>query len=154
PAVHGTAVDDPETTLVRESKDEAPFSALAFKIMSDPFVGSLTYIRVYSGVIESGSYVLNTVKGDRERVGRMLQMHANSREDVKEAGAGDIVAHCGMKGTTTGDTLCASDAKLILERMEFPEPVIEVAVEPKTKSDQEKMGLALSRLAQEDPSFR
>ncbi|WP_372004219.1 elongation factor G [Tistrella mobilis] len=154
PAVHGTAVDDPETTLVRESKDEAPFSALAFKIMSDPFVGSLTYIRVYSGVIESGSYVLNTVKGDRERVGRMLQMHANSREDVKEARAGDIVALCGMKGTTTGDTLCASDAKIILERMEFPEPVIEVAVEPKTKSDQEKMGLALSRLAQEDPSFR
>ena len=154
PSVRGTAVDDPETTLVRESKDEAPFSALAFKIMSDPFVGSLTYIRVYSGVVESGSYVLNTVKGDRERVGRMLLMHANSREDVKEARAGDIVALCGMKGTTTGDTLCASDAKIILERMEFPDPVIEVAVEPKTKSDQEKMGLALSRLAQEDPSFR
>ena len=154
PSVRGTAVDDPETTLVRESKDEAPFSALAFKIMSDPFVGSLTYIRVYSGVVESGSYVLNTVKGDRERVGRMLLMHANSREDVKEARAGDIVALCGMKGTTTGDTLCASDAKIILERMEFPDPVIEVAVEPKTKSDQEKMGLALNRLAAEDPSFR
>ncbi|MEN2981022.1 elongation factor G [Tistrella bauzanensis] len=154
PPVNGTAVDDPEVVMTRESRDDVPFSALAFKIMSDPFVGSLTYIRIYSGVVESGSYVLNTVKGDRERVGRMLLMHANSREDVKEARAGDIVALCGMKGTTTGDTICASDAKIILERMEFPDPVIEVAVEPKTKSDQEKMGLALSRLAQEDPSFR
>ncbi|GGB41013.1 elongation factor G [Tistrella bauzanensis] len=154
PPVTGTAVDDPEVVMTRESRDDVPFSALAFKIMSDPFVGSLTYIRIYSGVVESGSYVLNTVKGDRERVGRMLLMHANSREDVKEARAGDIVALCGMKGTTTGDTICAADAKIILERMEFPDPVIEVAVEPKTKSDQEKMGLALSRLAQEDPSFR
>ncbi|WP_341788382.1 elongation factor G [Rickettsia endosymbiont of Lasioglossum villosulum] len=131
-----------------------PFSALAFKIMNDPFVGSLTFIRVYSGKITSGTTVINTVKNKREKIGRMLLMHANNREDVKEASAGDIVALAGLKDTTTGDTLSDEDKKVILERMEFPEPVIELAVEPKSKVDQEKMGLALSRLAAEDPSFR
>jgi len=150
-----TAIDvktDSETT--RKADDSEKFSGLAFKIMSDPFVGSLTFMRVYSGKLEAGSYVQNTVKGNRERVGRMLLMHANSREDVKEVYAGDIVALAGLKNTTTGDTLCDVDAQVILERMEFPEPVIELAVEPKTKADQEKMGMALSRLASEDPSLR
>ncbi|CAK0747047.1 elongation factor G [Azospirillaceae bacterium] len=122
--------------------------------MTDPFVGSLTFVRVYSGTLNSGSYVLNSVKGDRERVGRMLLMHANSREEIKECHAGDIVAFTALKGTTTGDTLCDPTKPVVLERMEFPEPVIEVAVEPKSKADQEKMGMALQRLAQEDPSFR
>ena len=140
--------------IVRKTSDEEPFSGLAFKIMNDPFVGSLTFVRIYSGVAESGNGVLNSVKDNRERVGRMLQMHANSREDVKEARAGDIVAFAGLKNTTTGDTLCDPNRPVILERMEFPDPVIEVAVEPKTKADQEKLGIALSRLAQEDPSFR
>ena len=139
---------------MRRTSDDEPFSGLAFKIMNDPFVGSLTFMRVYSGVLESGSGVLNTVKGGRERIGRMLEMHANSREDVKEVRAGDIVALAGLKNTTTGDTLCDPLKPVILERMEFPDPVIEVAVEPKTKSDQEKMGTALARLAAEDPSFR
>ncbi len=143
-----------EEEVVRKSSDDEPFSALAFKIMNDPFVGSLTFVRIYSGVVEGGSGVLNSVKDNRERVGRMLQMHANSREDVKEARAGDIVAIAGLKNTTTGDTLCDPNKAVILERMEFPDPVISVAVEPKTKGDQEKMGVALSRLAQEDPSFR
>jgi len=143
-----------EEEIFRKSSDDAPFSALAFKVMNDPFVGSLTFARVYSGVIETGSNVMNSVKGSRERVGRMLQMHANSREDVKEARAGDIVAFAGLKNTTTGDTLCDPLKPVILERMEFPDPVIEVAVEPKTKADQEKMGTALARLAKEDPSFR
>ena len=143
-----------EEEVFRKSSDDEPFSALAFKVMNDPFVGSLTFARVYSGVIESGSSVMNSVKGSRERVGRMLQMHANSREDVKEARAGDIVAFAGLKNTTTGDTLCDPLKPVILERMEFPDPVIEVAVEPKTKADQEKMGTALARLAKEDPSFR
>jgi elongation factor G len=143
---------DSETT--RKADDNEKFSGLAFKIMTDPFVGSLTFMRVYSGKIEAGSYVQNTVKENRERVGRMLLMHANSREDVKEAYAGDIVALAGLKNTTTGDTLCDVDHQVILERMEFPEPVIELAVEPKTKADQEKMGMALSRLASEDPSLR
>jgi elongation factor G len=138
----------------RPTDDGAPFSALAFKIMTDPFVGSLTFVRIYSGSLAAGSYVLNSVKGDRERVGRMLLMHANSREEIKEAYAGDIVALTALKGTTTGDTLCDPTKPIVLERMEFPEPVIEVAVEPKSKADQEKMGLALQRLAQEDPSFR
>ena len=153
PAV--TAIDvktEGETT--RKADDAEKFSGLAFKIMSDPFVGSLTFMRVYSGKLEAGSYVQNTVKGNRERVGRMLLMHANSREDVKEVYAGDIVALAGLKNTTTGDTLCDVDSQVILERMEFPEPVIELAVEPKTKADQEKMGMALSRLASEDPSLR
>ncbi|HVH80180.1 MAG TPA: elongation factor G [Stellaceae bacterium] len=140
--------------IVRKCSDDEPFSALAFKIMSDPFVGSLTFIRVYSGVLQSGSAVLNSVKDNRERVGRMLLMHANHREDVKEARAGDIVALAGLKNTTTGDTLCDPAHAVVLERMEFPEPVIEIAVEPKTKGDQEKMGQALARLATEDPSFR
>jgi len=143
-----------EEEIFRKSSDDAPFSALAFKVMNDPFVGSLTFARVYSGVIETGSNVMNSVKGNRERVGRMLQMHANSREDVKEARTGDIVAFAGLKNTTTGDTLCDPLKPVILERMEFPDPVIEVAVEPKTKADQEKMGTALARLAKEDPSFR
>ena len=143
-----------EEPIIRRSADDEPLSMLAFKIANDPFVGSLTFARIYSGKLESGSSVMNTVKDKRERIGRMLQMHANSREEIKEAFAGDIVALVGMKDTTTGDTLCATESPVILERMEFPEPVIEVAVEPKTKGDQEKMGLALSRLAQEDPSFR
>ena len=140
--------------IVRHSTDDEPFSALAFKIMTDPFVGSLTFIRVYSGVVSSASQVMNTVKDKRERIGRMLLLHANNREEIKEARAGDIVALAGLKDTTTGDTLCDPDNQVILERMEFPDPVIEVAVEPKSKADQEKMGVALSRLAQEDPSFR
>ena len=138
----------------RDPSDDSPVSALAFKIMTDPFVGSLTFVRVYSGKLESGSYILNSTKDKRERIGRMLLMHANSREDVKVAYAGDIVALCGLKDTVTGDTLCDSLKPIILEKMEFPDPVIEVAVEPKTKADQEKMGMALARLAQEDPSFR
>ena len=140
--------------IVRHSTDDEPFSALAFKIMTDPFVGSLTFVRVYSGVLATGTQTLNSVKDNRERVGRMLAMHANHREDIKEARAGDIVALAGLKNTTTGDTLCDPSFPVILERMEFPEPVIEIAVEPKTKGDQEKMGAALARLATEDPSFR
>jgi len=145
---------DTEEEIVRKADDDEPFSALAFKVMTDPFVGSLTFARVYSGVLETGTQTLNSVKGNKERVGRMLQMHANSREDIKEARAGDIVAICGLKETTTGDTLCAANEAVILERMEFPDPVIEVAVEPKSKGDQEKMSTALYRLAQEDPSFQ
>ena len=140
--------------IERISSDDEPFSALAFKIMNDPFVGSLTFVRIYSGVLEAGSYLQNTVKNKRERVGRMLMMHSNSREDIKEARAGDIIALAGLKDTTTGDTLCSTDSQVVLERMEFPDPVIEIAVEPKTKADQEKMGQALTRLAAEDPSFR
>ena len=143
-----------EEDIVRESSDDEPLSMLAFKIANDPFVGSLTFARIYSGKLESGQTLVNTVKDKRERIGRMLQMHANSREEIKDAVAGDIVALVGLKDTTTGDTLCEQSSPVILERMEFPDPVIEVAVEPKTKGDQEKMGLALSRLAQEDPSFR
>ncbi len=150
---HGIDVKT-EAEIIRNPTDEEPFSGLAFKVMTDPFVGSLTFVRIYSGVLETGTSTLNSVKDNRERVGRMLQMHANSREDVKEARAGDIVAIAGLKNTTTGDTLCDSLKPVILERMEFPEPVIEIAVEPKTKGDQEKMGIALNRLAQEDPSFR
>jgi elongation factor G len=138
----------------RPADDKAPFAGLAFKIMDDPFVGSITFMRVYSGSITSGSGVLNSVKDKQERIGRMLLMHANSREDVKEANAGDIVALAGLKLTTTGETLCDPNNPVILEKMEFPDPVIEVAIEPKTKADQEKMGMALVRLAQEDPSFR
>ncbi|MEE4350573.1 MAG: elongation factor G [Pacificimonas sp.] len=144
---------EPETST-RPSSDDAPFSALAFKIMSDPFVGTLTFARIYSGKLEASSQVLNTVKDKKEKIGRMLLMHANDREDIKEAFAGDIVALVGLKDVTTGDTLSAASNPIILERMEFPDPVISVAVEPKTKADQEKMGIALNRLAQEDPSFR
>ncbi|MDQ0317183.1 elongation factor G [Amorphus orientalis] len=138
----------------RRSSDDGPLAMLAFKVMNDPFVGTLTFCRIYSGKLDQGGSVLNTVKEKRERVGRMLQMHSNSREEIKEAYAGDIVALAGLKETTTGDTLCDPNAPVILERMEFPDPVIEIAIEPKTKSDQEKMGLALNRLAAEDPSFR
>ena len=154
PSVKGTDIDDETKEMSRESSDKAPFSALAFKIMTDPFVGSLTFFRVYSGMLNAGDQVLNSVKGKKERIGRLLQMHSNNREEIKEVLAGDIAAAVGLKDVTTGDTLCAMDAPIILERMAFPEPVISMAVEPKTKSDQEKMGNALSRLAQEDPSFR
>jgi len=147
-------IDDDEKEVVRYAKDDEKFSALAFKLMTDPFVGQLTFIRVYSGVLESGSTVLNSVKGKKERIGRILQMHANDREEIKEVLAGDIAAVVGLKDVTTGETLCDTSAPVILERMVFPDPVIHVAVEPKTKSDQEKMGLALGRLAAEDPSFR
>ena len=152
-AIKGVRADSDEE-IERSNSDDEPFAALAFKIMNDPFVGSLTFARVYSGVLEGGSYVMNSVKNKRERVGRMLMMHANDREDIKEARAGDIIALAGLKETTTGDTLCDPDSAVILERMEFPDPVIEIAVEPKTKGDQEKMGQALQRLAAEDPSFR
>ncbi len=153
PAVIGTKMGSDEP-VTRNASDDEPFAGLAFKIMTDPFVGSLTFVRVYSGVLNTGSMVLNSVKDNRERIGRMLQMHANHREDIKEARAGDIVALAGLKNTTTGDTLCDANAPVVLERMEFPDPVIEIAVEPKTKGDQEKMGAALARLATEDPSFR
>jgi elongation factor G len=152
-AVEGTKMGSDEI-IVRKCSDDEPFAGLAFKIMTDPFVGSLTFMRVYSGTLASGTAVLNSVKDNRERIGRMLQMHANHREDIKEARAGDIVALAGLKNTTTGDTLCDPNAPVVLERMEFPDPVIEIAVEPKTKGDQEKMGQALARLATEDPSFR
>ena len=154
PAIKGVKYDNEEEAITRKSSDDEPFAALAFKIMNDPFVGSLTFMRVYSGKVEAGSSVLNSVKNKRERFGRMLQMHSNSREDIKIAYAGDIIAVAGLKDTTTGDTLCDSENAVILERMEFPDPVIEVAVEPKTKADQEKMGVALQRLAAEDPSFK
>ena len=150
-----TAIDvKTEEEVARPASDDAPLSMLAFKIMNDPFVGSLTFCRIYSGKVETGMSLLNTVKDKKERIGRMLLMHSNHREDIKDAYAGDIVAIAGLKDTTTGDTLCDPNKAVILERMEFPEPVIEVAVEPKTKSDQEKLGVALNRLAQEDPSFR
>jgi elongation factor G len=153
PPIQGirTGTDEP---VERRSDDDEPFAALAFKIMTDPFVGTLTFIRVYSGVVESGSSVINTVKGGRERIGRILQMHANTREEVREARAGDIVALVGLKATTTGDTLSDPTRQVVLERMEFPEPVIEVAVEPRTRADQEKLSVALGKLAAEDPSFR
>ena len=153
-AIKGVHPDDEERTDERHADDAEPFSALAFKIATDPFVGTLTFARVYSGVLSSGDAVLNSVKGKKERVGRMVQMHANAREEIKEVRAGDIAALIGMKDVTTGDTLCAIDKPIVLERMDFPEPVISVAVEPRTKADQEKMGVALGKLAQEDPSFR
>jgi elongation factor G len=152
PDVQGVKMDSNEPDS-RPATDDAPFSALAFKVMNDPFVGSLTFIRIYSGVLTKGTY-LNSVKDKKEKVGRMLEMHANERKDVDEAFAGDIIALAGMKETTTGDTLCAEKSPIVLERMEFPEPVIELSVEPKTKADQEKMGVALNRLSAEDPSFR
>jgi len=152
-AIEGT-LDDGETLETRDADDNAPFSALAFKIATDPFVGTLTFFRVYSGKLEGGMAVYNSVKQKKERVGRMVQMHANSREEIKEVLAGDIAAAIGLKDVTTGDTLCAENGKIVLERMEFPEPVISVAVEPRSKVDQEKMGIALGKLAQEDPSFK
>ncbi|QBF28763.1 elongation factor G [Pseudomonas tructae] len=162
PAIKGINPDDKELDkedpavrhIERHASDDEPFSALAFKIATDPFVGTLTFVRVYSGMLQSGDSVINSVKGKKERVGRMVQMHANQREEIKEVLAGDIAALIGMKDVTTGDTLCNADKPVILERMDFPEPVISVAVEPKTKQDQEKMGIALGKLAQEDPSFR
>jgi elongation factor G len=153
PPIKGTDADN-DRPVERKSSDEEPFSALAFKIMTDPFVGTLTFVRVYSGVLNSGDSVVNSQTGKRERIGRLLHMHANSREDVKEIRAGDIAACVGLKDIVTGTTLSSVDKPVVLERMEFPEPVISVAVEPRTQSDQEKMGLALQRLAQEDPSFR
>ncbi len=153
PAIKGIDAKT-EAEIVRNADDNEPLSMLAFKIMNDPFVGSLTFCRIYSGKVTKGVSLENTVKGKRERIGRMLQMHANSRADIEEAFAGDIVALAGLKETTTGDTLCDPLKPVILERMEFPEPVIQIAIEPKTKGDQEKMGLALNRLAAEDPSFR
>ncbi len=154
PAISGVLDDAAETEATRKAGDDEPFAALAFKIATDPYVGTLTFFRVYSGVLNSGDTVYNPVKGKKERIGRILQMHSNNREEIKEVRAGDIAAAVGLKQVTTGDTLCATDAVITLERMEFPEPVISVAVEPKTKSDQEKMGVALGKLAQEDPSFR
>ena len=153
-AIDGTLLDADRTPETREASDTAPFSALAFKIATDPFVGTLTFFRVYSGALQSGTAVYNSVREKKERVGRMVQMHANSREEIKEVLAGDIAAAVGLKDVTTGDTLCDIDKPIVLERMEFPEPVISVAVEPKSKPDQEKMGIALGKLAQEDPSFR
>jgi elongation factor G len=153
PAIRGV-LEDEQTEEERPSSDNAPFAALGFKIMTDPFVGQLVFFRVYSGVVKSGDSVYNPVKGKKDRIGRILQMHANSREELKEVRAGDIAAAVGIKAITTGDTLCDPDHVITLERMEFPEPVISQAVEPKTKADQEKMGVALGKLAQEDPSFR
>jgi len=152
-SVKGTSIDG-KSEMERKAADDEPFSALAFKIMTDPFVGSLTFMRIYSGVLAAGTQVLNSTKDRDERIGRMLLMHANHREDIKEARAGDIIAVASMRLTTTGDTLCDRNKPVVLERMEFPDPVIEVAVEPKSKADQEKMGVALNRLATEDPSFR
>ena len=152
--VEGRDPKDPEKLIDREMSDDAPFASLAFKVMTDPFVGRLTFFRVYAGIVEKGATVLNSTKGKKERMGRILQMHANNREEIDQVYCGDIAAAVGLKDTTTGDTLCAEDAPIVLEQMEFPEPVISVAVEPKTKNDQEKMGIALSKLAEEDPTFR
>ncbi|MEW7982853.1 MAG: elongation factor G [gamma proteobacterium symbiont of Phacoides pectinatus] len=154
PPISGVLNDAAETRATRPPSDDAPFAALAFKIATDPFVGTLTFFRVYSGVLKSGDSVFNPIKGKKERIGRILQMHANSREEIKEVRAGDIAAAVGLKDVTTGETLCALDSVITLEKMDFPEPVIAVAVEPRTQADQEKMGIALSKLAQEDPSFR
>ncbi|HHQ8780127.1 TPA: EF-Tu/IF-2/RF-3 family GTPase, partial [Clostridioides difficile] len=151
PAIKGILADGEEAE--RHSSDEEPFSALAFKIMTDPFVGKLAFFRVYSGTLESGSYVLNATKNKRERIGRILQMHANTREEITKVYAGDIAAAVGLKDTTTGDTLCDPANPIILESMEFPEPVISVAIEPSSKAAQEKMGIALQKLAEEDPTF-
>ena len=152
-AVHGHKVNDEETELTREPSDDAPFSGLAYKIAADPFLGKLTYVRVYSGKLEQGSSVLNSVKGRKERIGKIYQMHANKREEIASVGAGQIVAVMGLKDTTTGETLCAQSDPVVLESMTFPAPVIEVAIEPKTKSDQEKLGVAIQRLSDEDPTF-
>ena len=153
PPMKGTNPDT-EEEVERHSDDNEPFSALAFKVMTDPYVGKLTFFRVYSGTLQSGSYVQNSSKGKRERVGRILQMHANSREEICEVHSGDIAAAVGLKDTGTGDTLCDDKAPVILESMDFPEPVISLSVEPKTKADQDKMGMALAKLQEEDPTFR
>lgn len=153
-SIKGVDVNDPEKVIVREASDDAPFAALAFKVATDPYVGQLTFFRVYSGVLKAGSYVLNSTNGKKERIGRILRMHANHREEIDEIYSGGIGALVGMKSTKTGDTLCDEDAPVILENIEFPEPVIDIAVEPKTKADQEKMAIALRKLAEEDPTFR
>ncbi|MFR2192407.1 MAG: EF-Tu/IF-2/RF-3 family GTPase, partial [Streptococcus sp.] len=153
PAIKGINPDTDEEET-RPASDDEPFAALAFKIMTDPFVGRLTFIRVYSGILQSGSYVMNTSKGKRERIGRILQMHANSRQEIEQVYAGDIAAAIGLKDTTTGDSLTDEKAKVILESIEVPEPVIQLMVEPKTKADQDKMGIGLQKLAEEDPTFR
>ena len=152
PAIKGT--DDKGNEVVRHADDKEPMSLLAFKIMDDPFVGTITFCRIYSGILQSGTGVINSTREKKERIGRMLLMHANNREDIKEAYAGDIVALAGLKEARTGDTLCNSAHPVILEKMEFPDPVIEIAIEPKSKADQEKLGVALAKLAAEDPSFR
>src|SRR4029077_20302962 len=154
PSIKGVDMDHPEKELVRRSDDSEPLSLLAFKIMDDPFVGTITFCRIYSGVLNAGDGLLNSTRDKKERAGRMLLMHANNREDIKEAYAGDIVALAGLKAVRTGDTLCDPQKPVILERMEFPEPVIEIAIEPKSKADQEKLGVALAKLVAEDPSFR
>ena len=154
PAIQGHTKDNADEIITRSAGDENPFAALAFKVATDPYVGRLTFFRVYSGTLESGSYILNATKDSRERVGRILQMHANSRQEIPEVFSGDIAAAVGLKDTTTGDTLCAMDSPVILESMEFPEPVIQVAIEPKSKADQDKMSIALQKLAEEDPTFR
>src|SRR5690606_15435532 len=146
--------DDEGNDIVRHADDKEPMSLLAFKIMDDPFVGTITFCRIYSGVLTSGMQVINTTREKKERIGRMLLMHANNREDIKEAYAGDIVALAGLKEVRTGDTLCDPQKPVLLEKMEFPDPVIEIAIEPKSKADQEKLGIALAKLAAEDPSFR
>jgi elongation factor G len=153
PAMQGSDPENPEVTIERAATDDEPFAGLAFKIMTDSFVGSLTFVRVYSGKLSAGSYVMNANKGKKERIGRLLEMHANSREDVKVALTGDIVALAGLKDTITGETLCDPDNPIVLERMDFPDPVIKVAIEPKTKADVDKMTTGLVKLAQEDPSF-
>ena len=153
PPMKGTDPENPEVVLERQVSDDEPFAGLAFKIMSDPFVGSLTFVRVYSGKLMAGSYILNSNKGKKERIGRLLEMHANSREDVKVALTGDIIALAGLKDTITGETLCDPDNPIVLERMDFPEPVIKVAIEPKTKADIDRLAVGLVKLAQEDPSF-
>jgi elongation factor G len=153
PSMKGTDPEDPEIILERQPSDDEPFSGLAFKIMTDPFVGSLTFVRIYSGKLVAGSYVLNANKDKKERIGRLLEMHANSKEDIAVAVTGDIVALAGLKDTITGETLCDPDKPVVLERMEFPDPVIKVAIEPKTKADADKMANGLIKLAQEDPSF-
>ena len=153
PPVKGTSKDG-ETEMERKASDDEPFSALAFKIMVDPYVGKLAFFRVYSGVLKTGSYLYNSTKGKRERIARILRMHANHREEIEEVRAGDIAAAVGLKETTTGDTLCAENAPIILESMVFPDPVIRVAIEPKTKAGADKLGIALQRLAEEDPTFR
>jgi elongation factor G len=153
-AIEGHDVKDPETVVKRKPSDEEPLSALAFKIMSDPHLGKLTFVRVYSGRLESGTAVLNSVKGKKERIGKIYRMHANKREEIESVGAGDIVAVMGLKQTTTGETLCDDKAPVILESMDFPAPVIQVAIEPKSKGDQEKLGVAIQRLSEEDPSFQ
>jgi elongation factor G len=154
PAIKGHLPGDEETVVEKHSSDDEPFAALAFKIMNDPFVGKLAFFRVYSGVLESGSYVYNSVKGKRERIGRILQMHANDRKEIDKVYAGDIAAAVGLKITTTGDTLCDENNEVILESMNFPDPVISVAIEPKTKAGRDKMGIALAKLAEEDPTFK